>query len=81
MDAPNGLVGQTFAVEFCPQQSATFFEICVELLDISCGQLVQLDTSESRDDVLIDPALIGHLGVGAEVCFLISLVPEVQPVP
>ena len=24
MDAPNGLVGQTFAVEFCPQQSATF---------------------------------------------------------
>lgn len=30
--------------------------------------------------MLIDPALVGHLGVGTEIHFLISLVPDIQPV-
>ena len=30
--------------------------------------------------MLINPALIGHLGVGAEIGLLIALVPEIQPV-
>ena len=31
--------------------------------------------------MLVDPPLIGHLGVGPEVRFFIGLVPVIQPVP
>ena len=41
MDAPNGLIGQSIAVELCPQQSAALLGLGVELLDVSGGQLVQ----------------------------------------
>ena len=37
-----------------PVAACRFFEVCVELLDISYSQLVKLYTSKSRDDVLID---------------------------
>ena len=80
MDAPDGLVGQAFSVELCSQKSAALLGLGVELLDVSGGQLVQGDLSQSRDDVLVDAPLIGHLGVGAQVGLLIVLVPVTEPI-
>ena len=72
MDAPDGLVGEALSIELGAQQPPALFQIGVELLDVSGGQLVQLDTAQGGDDVLVDPPLIGHLGVGPEVRFLIG---------
>ena len=67
VDAPNSLVGKTFAIEFGPEKPAILLEIGVELLDVVGSQLVQLDAAQFGDDVLINAPLIGHLGIGAEV--------------
>ena len=79
VDAPGGLVGQALAIELGAKQPAVFLEIGVESLNVSGGQLVQLDTAQGGNDVLVDPPLIGHLGVGPEVRFFIGLVPVLQP--
>ncbi len=50
------------------------------MLDVPGGQLVQLYAAQGGDDVLVNPPLIGHLGVGPEACPLIGLIPVVQPV-
>ena len=81
MDAPDGLVGEPLSIELRAQPPPTLFQAGIELLDVPGGQLVQLDIAQGRDDVLVDPPLIGHLGVGPEVRLLIVLVPVVQPVP
>ena len=53
----------------------------IELLDVPGGQLVQMDITQGGNGVLVEPLLIGHLGVGPEVRLLIVLVPVIQPVP
>jgi len=79
VDAPDGLVGETLSIEFCAQQSAILPKMGIELLDVPGGQLVQLDTAQGGDDVLVDPPFIGHLGVRTETRFLVVLVPMIQP--
>ena len=80
MDAADRLVREPLTVEFGADQPSGFFGICIEFLNFMGGQLVQLDVPQGRDDVLIDPPLIGHLRVGSETCFLIGLIPVIQPV-
>ena len=80
VDASDSLIGETCTIELLAQQSAVLLEMGIELLDVPGGQLVQLDIAQGRNDVLIDPPLVGHLGVGPEGCLLIVLVPVIQPV-
>ena len=47
MDAPDGLIGETFAIELGTKESAALFEPGVELLNIVGGQLVQLGDRKS----------------------------------
>lgn len=39
VDAPNGLIGESFAIELCPEEPAALFESGIELLDIVGGSL------------------------------------------
>ena len=80
MNASNRLVRETFAIELCAKQPAIFLEIGVEFLNVCGGQLVQLDLSQSRGYVLVNSPFIGHLSIGAEIRFLVPLIPEVQPI-
>ena len=79
MDAPDGLIREAGPIELGAGQTSALFQICVELLDVPGGQLVQRDSAQGGDDVLIDPPLVGHLGVGPEICLLVLLIPAVQP--
>lgn len=79
MDAADGLVGKSLAVLFLPEQTAILFEPGVELLDVAGGEFVQRNRAQVRDDVLIDPPFIGHLGVGAKIWLFVGLIPKVQP--
>ena len=80
VDAPDSLVGETFTIEVSSEKSAALFEPGVELLNIVGGQLVQLGAAQCGDDVLIDAPLIRHLGVGAKVGLLVTLIPKIQPI-
>ena len=80
MDAPDSLIGETFAIEFGAEKSTALFEPGVELLDIVGGELVQLGAAQCGDDVLIDAPLVGHLGVRPKVGLLIALIPKIQPI-
>ena len=64
MDASDGLIGETFAIELGPEEPAALLEFGVELLDIISCQLVQLSAAQCRDDVLLNAPFLGHLGVG-----------------
>ena len=79
VDAADGLVGKSLTVLFLPEQTAILFESGVELLDVAGGEFVQRNRAQVRDDVLIDPPFIGHLGVGAKIWLFVGLIPEVQP--
>ena len=79
VDAADSLVGKSFAVLFLTKQTAILFEPGVELLDVAGGEFVQRNGAQVRDDMLIDPPFIGHLGVGAKVWLFTGLIPEVQP--
>ena len=65
MDAPDGLVGESLAVELDSEEPAALLKLGVELLNIIGGQLVQLGVAQCRDDVLVNAPLVGHLGIGA----------------
>ncbi len=80
MDASDRLVGETFTVELGVYQLAALFEGYIKFLDVCRGQFVQLGTAKGWYGMLINPSFIGRLGVGAEVRFLVPLIPEVQPV-
>ena len=79
VDAADSLVGKSLAVLFLPEQTAILFEPGVELLDVAGGEFVQRNRAQVRDDVLIDPPFIGHLGVGTKIWLFVGLIPEVQP--
>lgn len=79
VDAADSLVGKSFAVLFLTKQTAILFEPSVELLDVAGGEFVQRNGAQVRDDMLIDPPFIGHLGIGAKVWLFTGLIPEVQP--
>ena len=80
MDASDRLVGETFTVELGVYQLAALFEGYIKFLDVCRGQFVQLGTAKGWYGMLINPSFIGRLGVGAEVRFLVPLIPEVQPI-
>ena len=80
MDASDRLVRETFIVELGAYQPVALFKGHIQFLHVCRSQLVQLGAAQSRDDMLIDSPLIGHLGVGSEVWLLVPLIPEVQPV-
>ena len=67
------------AILFLSEQTAILFEPSVELLDVAGGEFVQRNRAQVRDDVLIDPPFIGHLGVGAKIWLFVGLIPKVQP--
>ena len=58
MDAPNGLIGEPFTIELCSKEPTVLFEFRIELLNVVGGQLVHLNISQHRDDVLINAPLI-----------------------
>ena len=80
MDASDRLVRETFIVELGAYQPVALFKGHIQFLHVCRSQLVQLGAAQGRDDVLVNSPLIGHLRVGAEVRFLVPLIPEVQPV-
>ena len=58
MDATNSLIGEPFAIELCTEKPAVLFESGIELLNVVGGQLVYLNISQCRDDVLINAPLL-----------------------
>lgn len=80
MAHPHHPVGQARTELLHPDQPSAGFQLCVELLEITLGQLVQLDLSDLRNDVLVDPFLVTELGIQPELGFAVVLIPEVQPV-
>ena len=61
VDAPDGLVGKTFAVELGPEEPTALLEPGIELLNVIGGQFVQLGLAQRRDDMLVDAPFVGHL--------------------
>lgn len=75
MDTSDGLVRKPFAVDFRSKEPAALFEVGVELLNVRSRQLVQSDVAQVWNDVLIDAALVGHLGIGPEILLFVGPVP------
>ena len=64
----------------CPDNSSALFQIGVELLEVILRELVELNMSQSREDVQIDPMLIGNHSAFTNTRLTVSFVPEFQPV-
>lgn len=77
MDTPDEAVAQTLVLQldvFIPLNPPGGFQLIVELLDLQGGELVQLDTADAGNDVLLDIIVVvicrllsdGGFGVGLE---------------
>ena len=77
--APYHRVGKSFSVYFSADKPAVAFEMCVELFECSCRDLVKRNIADFRDDLIIDSLLIGGLCVRSESWFAVILIPEVYP--
>lgn len=80
MNTPDGLVGEPFSVDVSSDEPAVLLQINVELLEIVSGQFIHLNISQRRDDVLKDAPFVRHLCIRTEAGFLITLIPEIQPI-
>lgn len=61
MDASDEAVAQSFVLQLdmiVPLNPPGGFQLVVELLDLQGGELVQLDISDARDDVLLDVVVV-----------------------
>ena len=77
--APYHRIGKPFSVYFSADEPAVAFEMCVELFERSCRDLVKRNIADFRDDLIIDSLFIGGLCVRSEsrlavvlICYLVK---------
>ena len=80
MDTPHEGVGQGFVVLLRPTlHPAVFFQVVIHSLDVDGRELLELDRTDGRDDVVFDDPLIALGGIVADVGLAVSLKPQAAP--
>ena len=77
--APYHRVGKSFSVYLSADKPAVAFEMCIELFERSCRDLIKRKIADFRDDLIVDSLLIGGLCVRSESGLAVVLIPEVYP--
>ena len=79
VNAPNHRVSQPGAVDIPSDESAVGFELCVEFLQESRGDLIQRMVCDFWNDLFVDTLLVGGLSGFLERVLAVGLLPEIHP--
>ena len=80
MDTPHEGVGQGLVVLFRPTgHPAVFFQVVIHSLDVDGRELLELDRTDGRDDVVLDDPFIALGGVVADVGLAVGFKPQAAP--
>ena len=79
VNASNHRVRQSGAVDISADKSAVGFELGVEFLQESRGDLIQRMVSDFGNDLFVDALLVGGLGGFLQRVLAVGLIPEVHP--
>ena len=80
MDTPHEGVGQGLVVLLRPTgHPAVFFQVVIHSLDVDGRELLELDRTDGRDDVVLDDPFIALGGVVADVGLTVGFKPQAAP--
>ena len=79
VNATNHRVCQSGSVDFSADKSSVGFELGVEFLQKSRGNLIQRMVSDFWNDLFVDTLLVGGLGGFLQRVLAVGLIPEIHP--